>query len=233
MWNQYYDLKLTELDIQKGRHRSMIGGMWEAMGELQLKFMKEHGLQPHHELLDVGCGSLRGGIYFIKYLNEGKYSGLDINPSLIRAGQAEVKKANLNGKKPILLVNNSFHFHLFKKKFDYAIAQSVFTHLPVNVIQRCLVNMEKVLNPGGKFYVTFFETKDRFNDHPINHSEGLVTYLDRDPYHYHISLFEYLIKDSSLKLEYVGDWGHPRKQKMICFHKLESPACNQALRNVL
>lgn len=226
MWNQYYDLNLTELDIQKGRHRSVIGGMWEAMGELQLKFMKEQGLQPDHELLDVGCGSLRGGLYYIKYLQDGKYSGFDINPSLIRAGEAELKKANLISKKPMLLVNDNFQFPLFKKKFDYAIAQSVFTHLPVNVIQRCLINMEKVLNPGGKFYATFFETKDRFNEHPVTHSEGLITYLDRDPYHYPLSLFEYLIQDSSLQLEYIGDWGHPRYQKMLCFKKIETPASN-------
>ncbi|NWQ42670.1 class I SAM-dependent methyltransferase [Bacillus sp. EB106-08-02-XG196] len=227
MWNQYYNLKLTELDIQKGRHRSIIGGMWEEMGEKQIAFLKEKGLKPHHELLDIGCGSLRGGIYFIKYLNQGKYSGLDINPSLIRAGQAELKKANLTGKKPTLLVNDNFHFHLFKKKFDYAIAQSVLTHLPVNVIQRCLVNIEKVLNPGGKFYATFFESTARFNDNPINHPGGLTTYLDKDPYHYHLSIFEYLIKDSSLQLEYIGDWGHPRNQKMICFTKMETSPRSQ------
>ena len=112
------------------------------MGELQFRFLKEHGLEPDHELLDIGCGSLRGGVNFIKYLNEGKYCGLDINPSLIRAGHVEIKKENLIEKRPMLLVNDSFQFQLFKKKFDYAIAQSVFTHLPVNVIQRCLINIE-------------------------------------------------------------------------------------------
>jgi ubiquinone/menaquinone biosynthesis C-methylase UbiE len=226
MWNQYYNLKLTEQDIQKGRHRSIIGGMWEEMGEKQLSFLKEKGLKPHHQLLDVGCGSLRGGINFIKYLNEGKYSGLDINPSLIQAGQAEIKKAKITGKKPVLLVNDHFQFHLFKKKFDYAIAQSVLTHLPGNVIQRCLINIERVLNPGGKFYATFFETTQKFNDHPINQQGGPTTYLDKDPYHYHLSIFEYLIKDSSLELEYIGDWGHPRNQKMICFTKMETSPRN-------
>ncbi|SDN52625.1 class I SAM-dependent methyltransferase [Bacillus sp. OK048] len=227
MWNQYYDLKLTELEIQKGLHRSLVGGMWRELGEKQFSFLKDNGLEPHHSLLDVGCGSLRGGIFFIKYLNEGKYSGLDINHSLIRGGEAELKKANLLKKKPMLLVNDSFHFQLFKNKFDFAIAQSVFSHLPLNVIQKCLVNMEKVLNPGGKFYATFFETKEKFNDHPVKHSGGLTTYLDKDPYHYHLSLFEYLIKDSFLELEYIGEWGHPRNQRMICFHKMETPPSTQ------
>ena len=219
MWNQYYDLKLTEKEIQSGSHRSKIGGMWEVMGELQIKFLKEQGLQPDHDLLDVGCGSLRGGIPFIQYLDEGKYSGMDINPSLIKAGQVELKKANLIGKKPNLMVNDRFQFNLFKKKYDYAIAQSVFTHLPVNVIQRCLINMARVLKPGGKFYATFFEIKKKFTDKSINQSGkgGVTTYIDKDPYHYHLTLFEYLVKDSPLELEYIGDWGHPRNQKMLCF----------------
>ncbi|KAF0817854.1 hypothetical protein KIS4809_3372 [Bacillus sp. ZZV12-4809] len=55
--------------------------MWKEIGELQLKFMKEQGLQPN-EMLKIGCGSLRGGIFFIKYLNKGKYTGLDLNSSL-------------------------------------------------------------------------------------------------------------------------------------------------------
>lgn len=222
MWNHYYDLKLSNQDIQRGIHRNTIGGKWKEMGELQLKFMKEQGMQPEHEFLDIGCGSLRGGIYFIDYLNEGKYSGLDINPSLIKAGQAELHKAKLNHKKPLLIVNDSFQFNLFKKKFDYAIAQSVFTHLPVNVIQRCLINIEKVLNPGGKFYATFFETENTFNEQPVHQSGGVITSLDKDPYHYHLSLFEYLIRDSSLKMQYIGDWQHPRNQKMICFYQPEN-----------
>jgi cyclopropane fatty-acyl-phospholipid synthase-like methyltransferase len=221
MWNQYYRLKLTDQEIQRGSHRNQIGGMWKEMGEMQLKFMKEQGLQPDHELLDIGCGSLRGGIFFIGYLNEGKYSGLDLNSSLIKAGHSEIKKAGLIPKKPTLLVNDSFQFHLFNKKFDYAIAQSVFTHLPVNVIQRCLINLEQVLNPGGKFYATFFETESKFDVSPVNqaNSKGVVTNIDSDPYHYHISLFEYLIEGSPLQMEYIGDWGHPRNQKMISFSK--------------
>jgi ubiquinone/menaquinone biosynthesis C-methylase UbiE len=224
MWNHYYELKLSKQEIQRGNHRNAIGGMWKEMGELQFKFMKERGVKPDHEFLDVGCGSLRGGIYFIRYLNIGKYSGLDINPSLIKAAQTELRNENLIHKKPSLLVNDSFQFGLFNKKFDYAIAQSVFTHLPVNIIQRCLMNIEKVLNPGGKFYATFFETKNKFSVSPVNqaNSDGVTTHLDKDPYHYHISLFEYLVSGSSLGVEYIGDWKHPRNQKMLCFYKSDN-----------
>ena len=46
-------------------HRAYVGGLWEALGSLQFKFMIDRGLEPQHVLLDVGCGTLRGGVRFI------------------------------------------------------------------------------------------------------------------------------------------------------------------------
>src|SRR3712207_8664912 len=47
-------------------------------------------------------------------------------------------------------------FGRFGRQFDYAIAQSVFTHLPLNNIVRCLMEIERALTPGGRFYATFY-----------------------------------------------------------------------------
>jgi hypothetical protein len=53
---------------------------------LQLDFMIREGLKPHHKLLDIGCGSLRGGVHFIRYLDAGNYVGIDSNIALLDAG---------------------------------------------------------------------------------------------------------------------------------------------------
>src|SRR5216684_3760408 len=58
-------------------YREYVGGHWDHMGRLQISYLMEHGLQPHHYLLDVACGSLRAGRYFILYLQPGHYYGLD------------------------------------------------------------------------------------------------------------------------------------------------------------
>lgn len=47
-----------------------IGGMAKEHGQWQLEFMKKQGLKKSHTLLDIGCGVLRGGRYFIDYLNK-------------------------------------------------------------------------------------------------------------------------------------------------------------------
>ena len=74
-----YGQQLSDLDIRRQKHRDFIGGKWSEIGQLQFDFLLESGLQPHHKLLDIGCGCLRGGIHFINYLEASNYSGLDIN----------------------------------------------------------------------------------------------------------------------------------------------------------
>lgn len=218
-WNKYYDLHLTEKQINNEKYKKEVGGDWEVIGNLQFQFLVKNGLLPTHRLLDIGCGSLRAGIHFIKYLNPGHYGGLDVNKSLIKAGQLEIKKANLINKKPTLLVDDQFTFTKFHTSFDFVIAHSLFTHLPINLIWRCLINVEKVLKKDGKFYATFFESKNKFTLEPIKQFPHIITNFDKDPYHYHLSVFEYMVKGSSLDLLYIGDWGHPRNQKMLCFTK--------------
>jgi hypothetical protein len=50
---------------------------WEDVGRMQFEFLLREGLQPHHHLLDIGCGSFRGGRFVIDYLQEGHYFGID------------------------------------------------------------------------------------------------------------------------------------------------------------
>lgn len=207
-------------------HRKEVGGLWDEIGKLQLNFMVNKGLLPAQKLLDVGCGSLRGGIHFINYLNEGNYYGIDINEQLLKAGvEIELLRYGLENKKISLLCNDGFEFELFNTKFEYAVAQSVFTHLPWNSIVRCLINIEKVLSESGRFYVTFFENdKGLFNLDPNVHTPGgIVTYLDKDPYHYTFDVFDSICKGTSLSIEYIGGWNHPRDQKMIIFKKETGP----------
>ena len=82
-----YGRQLTDEEIAKGVHRKFVGGMWERIGRHQFDFLRDRGLRPEHRLLDVGCGALRGGVHFIRYLNVGGYYGIDINASLLAAGR--------------------------------------------------------------------------------------------------------------------------------------------------
>jgi cyclopropane fatty-acyl-phospholipid synthase-like methyltransferase len=217
MENQY-GRQLTESEIASGDHRQFVGGMWEEIGSLQFEFLKKAGLMPGHRLMDIGCGCLRGGIHFVPYLEKRCYFGMDINTSLIEAGKKELQKLGCLDKEPTLWVSDQFEVGQGGVQFDYALAISVFTHLYTNHIGLCLKKVKDALAPKGKFYATFFQAPDPLHLAAIHHeSGGIVTYFDRDPFHYSLAEMEALASFAGLSVKLIGDWGHPRRQQMLCF----------------
>ena len=206
----YYQFHFTARDIRRGKHREVIGYNWDEIGKVQFNFLLDRGLQPTHPLLDVGCGPLRGGIHFVRYLDVGNYYGVDLSANLIEAGKYELEKAEIFNREPHFLVTDKFELHRFAVQFDYALAHSVFTHLPMNQIVRCLVEMKKVLKPTGVFYASFFEAPSVAHIKEILHIPGnMITHMDSDMFHYSFHELEWLATNAGLKAEFVGAWNHP------------------------
>lgn len=215
-----YGRQLDDQEISQGRHREFVGGLWDEIGQLQFEFLKSQGLQPGHRLVDIGCGALRGGVHFVRYLEPANYHGLDINASLIAAGRIELERAGLAGRHVQLLVDDGFDVRRFGVGFDYALAVSVFTHLPANMIIRCLRRVADVLTAHGVFYATCFEAPAPAWLEPLVHQPGGVrTLYDQDPYHYAFPEFEWMAGIAGLQVENIGDWAHPRAQKMLAFRR--------------
>lgn len=215
--NQYWRA-LDAVDIERGAHRAMVGALWEEVGLLQFEFLREQGLENHHRLLDVGCGSMRGGVHFARYLERGNYHGLDANASLIDAGHRELALAGLADRDARLLANADFEVARFGVQFDFAIAVSLFTHLYLNHIQLCLCRVADRLVPGGRFYATFFEAPSPAHLETLQHAGGEVTtsYL-ADPYHQSFEELEVMAARAGLRTRRIGEFGHPRGQHMIQF----------------
>lgn len=222
--NIYYDSKLSSHMILEKGHRTLVGGLWEEVGTLVADFLISEGLTPSSNILDIGCGCLRVGIPLIAFLEAGKYYGTDISSELLDIGYSkELKKAGLQYKLPRnqLIVDDNFGFQLPLLSFDYAIASSVFTHLPLNHIKLCLMRLSDIMSPGGKFYATFFLLSNNEQwDIPIKQTPGnIVTYPAMDPFHYSLSDLKFAITGLSWSLEVVDNWEHPRNQKMVLFTK--------------
>lgn len=203
-------------------HRRTIGDLdWDYLGRIQLDYLVERGLRPDHYLLDVGCGPLRAGTHFIDYLAPGHYAGVDKRGDVLEVSQVlELQRAGLTDKGPVLLANDLFEFGRLDMTFDFAIAQSVFTHLPLNSIMRCLVEMGRVLRAGGRFYATIYENPNgKLHVADIQQSATAVSHYDRDYYHYDLDTLRAACAQTGLELEYEGEWGHPNNQKMIVFVK--------------
>jgi ubiquinone/menaquinone biosynthesis C-methylase UbiE len=189
-------------------HRQYVGGLWEVLGRLQFRFMIEQGLQPQHVFLDIACGSLRGGVRFIPYLDRGNYLGLDIQQRLIDIGIRHELGPQLNEiKKPEFVVSDAFEFGRFSKQPDFALAQSLFTHLTEADIALCLRNLRSKAKSKTKFYATFFESEQPMKNPEHSHSHKNFFYTQKQ-----MTQFG---EASGWFTRYIGDWKHPRRQMML------------------
>lgn len=203
-------------------HREEVGGLWEEHGQRQLDFLVEQGLARADNVLDVGCGSLRAGVPLVGWLDQGRYCGIDRSGALIAAGRRELAAAGLADRGADLLVGDRFEVGRFGRRFEVALAQSVFTHLPLDEIRTCLVRVAEVLEPGGRFFVTcFVQTGEPASREPIDwpSTDGRLirTYPDRNPWHHPIDTWPWVARGLPLELDVIGAWGHPRGQQMLCF----------------
>lgn len=222
----YSGREFTTEEVAKGVHRSFIGARseaaWDTHGARQLEFLKEHGLLPAHRLLDIGCGCFRAGRHLIDYLDPGNYYGVDANHSLMQIGYDVELSDEQRGRLPIENLRATDRFDIdFGTQFDFAIAQSVFTHVSLNHIRLCLYRASKVIRPGGSLFATFFE---RPTSTPVDRILGphraKPFFTEKNIYWYYRADLRWAAQIGPWKVNYIGDWGHPAKQKMMEFVRL-------------
>lgn len=189
-------------------HREYVGGLWDEIGRLQFDFMLLQGLEPQHVLLDIACGALRAGVQFIPYLDAGNYCGIDKEPELIARGlAAELSPALAASKRPELLVDGDFSFERFSKRPDFALAQSLFTHLPMADIARCLTKLRASAPAGCRFFATYFPSEHELDNSTEAHDHLLWFYTPQQ--------MREVGRASGWEMTWIGDWSHPRGQAMV------------------
>jgi SAM-dependent methyltransferase len=181
-----------------------VGGLWDEIGRLQFDYLCAQGLKPVDRFLDIGCGTLRGGRHFIRYLNPGNYVGLDLSPEAVHFARNLVSNEGLAEKNPrIVLTDGGLTFEQLEgETFDYILAQSVFTHLGPVQIEECFRHIGAVLNPAGVFFFTFGEA-------------ARVRRLKDFVFLYPFDFFEQLATASGLRLARLSDFEHPRRQILL------------------
>jgi len=187
-----------------------VGGMWNEIGPLQFKFLRRQGLTPHSRMLDLGCGTLRGGRHFIRFLDPENYWGIDISPACIGAARGLVAAEGLQNKNPTLIVNQSRELKFVEfgeTRFDYILAQSVFTHLPNYMVRECFENIGRVMRHGSRFFFTYFES-----EHYEQREPDVFAYPWTD-------LLELASEFGFIAHEVSNEYPHPRNQSMGCVIK--------------
>ncbi len=223
MENQYTHKDLDIDKLKDSNHRAFVGGMWDEIGQLQFDYMVSKGLSPSDRFIDVACGSMRGGRFFIRHLEAQHYYGFDLVRDLIDAGlKHEIEPLGLLGKVNFdnLVAAEGFAFPPQWRGIDSGIALSLFTHLTLNSIALCLSNLGAVMKDKAKFYATIFHVTESQQMTPQDHLDGITTFLCQDPYHYTRADMDYLAAKTGWRVEAIEEFGHPRGQSMVVFQKL-------------
>lgn len=168
---------------------------WLALGEMQFDYLMEHGLAPHHRMLDIGCGNLRAGRLFIDHLDAGHYYGIDISPDILISAKETLTAYGLQEKLPHLTITQNLTLDFLPDAhFDVVHAHSVFSHSPIEVIDECLAHVGRVLAPGGFFDFTFDRT------------EGAEHQVLREDFYYRTQTLIALAEKHGLRGRFMDDW---------------------------
>jgi len=126
------------------------------------------GLEPHHLVLDVGCGCGQTAAPLSRYLGpRGSYEGFDIDHAAIEWCRRSIGVRFPRFGFTVADVSNAYYnpegtrssceyrFPYEDASFDVAIVKSVFTHIRRPEVEHYLSEIARVLKPGGRCLATY------------------------------------------------------------------------------
>ena len=187
------------------QYRAFVGPPedYDLIAAMAFNLLTTLGLRQHHSLLDVGCGSLRIGRLFIPYLNRGKYFGVEPNEWLIDEGiRRELGETLVRIKRPTFFFSDSPEtIAQSKVPFDFALAQSIFSHCGLDLIKGWLAAISRSLARNGTLVATFL----------IGEEDSTKTgWIYPECVNYRPATLERAAADVNLRFE-ILDWKHPRQ----------------------
>jgi len=193
-------------------YRGFVGpsDKYDLVGAMQFILLTFLGLREDDYLLDIGCGSLRAGRLFIPYLLPGRYFGIEPEKWLIdEAIKNEIGDDIVRIKQPVFSNDTTLTLSVFNQKFDFILAQSIFSHASQKQIRRCLSEARKVMKPTSIFAATFMKGETNYTGDEWVYPSA-VTYT---PEH-----MKSLVEEQGLACEPI-DWPHPNLQTwMVIFN---------------
>lgn len=145
------------------RRHSMVGvtRYWRQKRDFQIRFLRMNGggLRPEHYFLDIGCGTLRGGIPLINYLQTGHYCGIEVRKHILEEARKELQQHNLEKKNPTLLHTEDISRLRLNRKYDRIWAFSVLIHMDDNTLKGTLDFVRRHLTDDGVFYANVNTTE--------------------------------------------------------------------------
>lgn len=136
------------------RRHARVGSprLWKMKRAFQLDFLQRMGLERGQRLLDLGCGTLRGGLPLIELLDAGHYTGVEVRADVLAEARAELEEARLAHKAPALVHAADLGTLELGARFDVIWAFSVLIHMDDAILERALACVARHLAADGTFF---------------------------------------------------------------------------------
>lgn len=227
--------KLNPFARDQYRLERLVGpiGVWPHLQQYQFNALTRLGLEPHHSVIDIGCGPLTVGLALIDYLDRGNYVGLDLLPEPLTASYQRIARHGLAHKNPTLVCSSTFgKRELEGRTFDVVWMSQLSYHLDDAQLIQLFEQACAMMSESSVFLADFIDP-------------GLE--LDADMkwrgFSYHlrpIGFYESIAQQFSLSVRRRGtllDYGYPDKinlsaNTLLEFRKLGSPLLQLQLDDV-
>ena len=176
---------------------------YDLIAAMTFNLLTTLGLRQHHSLLDIGCGSLRIGRLLIPYLNRAKYFGIEPAEWLVAEGiKQELGETVVQSKRPTFFFTDSPETAVRAKvAFDFALAQSIFSHCGLDLIRGWLSAVSRALAEDGVLIATFL---------PSDEDSPRTGWVYPDCVNYRSTTLERAAAEANLRFK-ILDWKHPRQ----------------------
>lgn len=191
-------------------HRAHGDENWQEPGSPPLDFLVSNGLRRNHNVVQVGSGNLRTGIHLIRYLDTGRYCGIEKDRGRVRDGiERELGRALFESKRPLFILTDRFAFECCDNSPDFVVAESLFAHLDPKSIIMCLQNLRTRITGGCVFFAAFVEAATA--------TLRPAARYGRENFLYTRAQMEIFGMRSGWIPAYVGEWGRPRGMMMMSY----------------
>lgn len=115
------------------------------------------GIKPGDKVLDVGCGTGNLTLTARSYVGpNGSVSGIDASPEMIDKARKNAQRTGLDAVFEIGLIEK---IPYPAGSFDVVINRLMIHHLPDDLKRQGLVEILRVLRPGGSLFITDFKAR--------------------------------------------------------------------------